>query len=154
MKYVLKEFASYLLILSGVMLILLAIVPYGKIRYGDDMQQVSTFSEMGSSVRFGEKTTRACPVDAGKISQGTVNVKNVGRDIITDITVLSSCSCTNVQLSKTTMSPSESITVYFSIDAKGKSGDIVNTFVFRYTENGRCRFDTFYVTTPVISSNP
>lgn len=131
--------------------IFLAIIPYDF-----NTKNKGEFSAINSiphktGVCLSEKHIRLSSVCAGEIARGTIKIKNEGKNSISNITILSGCSCSSSNLPKSSINPGESIDVDFSVNTNGKTGDFTNTFVIRYIENGEKMFDVFYVTTPVLS---
>ena len=138
----------------GLILVLVAIIPYWWVHNTDNIRDVAIMlSEAESNLRFSERTVHQNPVQVGETSHGSVSVENIGNKVIEEMAVMSSCSCSEIYLPKTTLNPGESIQINFSIDTKGRGGDVVNTFVVRYSEDGHNRFDVFYVTVPVVLPN-
>lgn len=81
-----------------------------------------------------------------------MTVENIGNNIVNNIVIVSDCRCSEVNLSKTTLYPGESIDINLVIDTKGKEKNFVNRFIFKYIEEEQNCFEVFYVSVPVLTS--
>jgi hypothetical protein len=140
----------FLAVTFGIVSLFLAFAPYTLIEVMDANSDSMT-TELRSNIRFSEKKVQLEPVHPGETSSGFIFVENTGNKIISNVAIMASCICSNLELSDMTINPSESIKIEFSIDTSGKYGDFDEHFLFTYSENSQNLFDVFYVTVPILA---
>ena len=158
MKQKRKTFIGCVVGAFGLVLMSVATISYWSASYWSapsvaPVQHAMVLPDTDSNIRFSERAVRLPPVNVGMPSHGFISAENTGDKVVENTVAMSNCSCSAITLSNTMISPGESIQIDFTIETRGRNADFVIVFVFRYSEDGQSRFDTFYVTVPVILPN-